>query len=219
MNIAAPPIRSSLYFFVIIGIVIAQAHAADIPTLAPVQVIESGTDRLGIAGSANEGLVTREQLDARPTYRSGEILEFAPGLIVTQHSGDGKANQYFLRGFNLDHGTDLAITVDGMPVNLRSHGHGQGYSDLNFLIPELVSGLYYKKGPYYADEGDFVCAVDNGAGGSAFSRSLRSSRPSPSPNRTDQRLERGRRSLCLISEASGLASLRGAVKRRESVFV
>ncbi len=160
MNIALRLIPSSLRFFVPIGLAlaIAQSKAADIPTLAPVQVIESGADRLGIAGSANEGLVTKEQLNARPTYRSGEILEFAPSLIVTQHSGDGKANQYFLRGFNLDHGTDLAITVDGMPVNLRSHGHGQGYSDLNFLIPELVSGLYYKKGPYYADEGDFAAA-------------------------------------------------------------
>ncbi|MFZ9151182.1 MAG: hypothetical protein ACO22T_08415, partial [Burkholderiales bacterium] len=106
MNIALRLIPSSLRFFVPIGLAlaIAQSKAADIPTLAPVQVIESGADRLGIAGSANEGLVTKEQLNARPTYRSGEILEFAPGLIVTQHSGDGKANQYFLRGFNLDHG-------------------------------------------------------------------------------------------------------------------
>ena len=168
------------------------ATAAEIPTLAPVQVTESGTDRTGIAESANEGRVTREQLGARPTYRSGEILEATPGLIVTQHSGDGKANQYFLRGFNLDHGTDLAITVDGMPVNLRSHGHGQGYSDLNFLIPELVSGLYYKKGPYYADEGDFAAAGavhvnilnradtslgEIGAGGNGYRRALLAGSP------------------------------------------
>jgi hypothetical protein len=81
-----------------------------------------------------------------------------PGVIVTQHSGDGKANQYFLRGFNLDHGTDFATFVDGMPVNMRSHAHGQGYTDLNFLIPELVDRINYKKGPYYADEGDFASA-------------------------------------------------------------
>ena len=81
-----------------------------------------------------------------------------PGLIVTQHSGEGKANQYFLRAFNLDHGTDLATEVDNMPVNLPTHAHGQGYTDLNFLIPELVSDLHYKKGPYYADEGDFATA-------------------------------------------------------------
>src|SRR5262249_1534467 len=76
----------------------------------------------------------------------------------TQHSGEGKANQYFLRGFNLDHGTDLAITVDGMPVNMRTHAHGQGYADLNFLIPELVSAMRVRKGPYFADEGDFSAA-------------------------------------------------------------
>jgi hypothetical protein len=81
-----------------------------------------------------------------------------PGVIVTQHSGDGKANQYFLRGFNLDHGTDFATYVDGMPVNMRSHAHGQGYSDLNFLIPELVQRIDYKKGTYFAGEGDFSSA-------------------------------------------------------------
>ena len=75
--------------------------------------------------------------------------------MITQHSGDGKANQYFLRGFNLDHGTDLAISVDGMPVNMRTHGHGQGYADLNFLIPELIGSVHVRKGPYFADEGDF----------------------------------------------------------------
>ena len=93
-----------------------------------------------------------------PTTRPGEVLEAAPGLIVTQHSGEGKANQYFLRGFNLDHGTDLAITVDGMPANMRTHGHGQGYADINFLIPELVQSVQVRKGPYYADEGDFSSA-------------------------------------------------------------
>ena len=81
-----------------------------------------------------------------------------PGLIVTQHSGEGKANQYFLRGFNLDHGTDLAITVDGMPVNMPTHGHGQGYADINFLIPELIQSVNVRKGPYFADEGDFASA-------------------------------------------------------------
>jgi hypothetical protein len=81
-----------------------------------------------------------------------------PGVIVTQHSGEGKANQYFLRGFNLDHGTDFASTVAGMPVNLPTHAHGQGYSDLNFLIPELVTGVQFSKGPYYADQGDFATA-------------------------------------------------------------
>ena len=91
-------------------------------------------------------------------YRPGELLESVPGLIVSQHSGEGKANQFYLRGFNLDHGTDLRTTVDGMIVNQRSHVHGQGWTDVNFVIPELTTGLEYRKGPYYASEGDFASA-------------------------------------------------------------
>lgn len=109
-------------------------------------------------GAASEGDVSQEQLASQPLLRPAAILENVPGLIVTQHSGEGKANQYFLRAFNLDHGTDLASEVDDMPVNMPTHAHGQGYSDLNFLIPELVADLHYKKGPYYADEGDFATA-------------------------------------------------------------
>ncbi|CAG2145665.1 Outer membrane cobalamin receptor protein [Ralstonia mannitolilytica] len=108
--------------------------------------------------AANQGYVPRGQLENRPLLRPGELLESVPGLIVTQHSGDGKANQYFLRGFNLDHGTDLATTVAGMPVNMRTHAHGQGYTDLNFVIPELVDGIAYKKGTSFAEEGDFSAA-------------------------------------------------------------
>ena len=104
---------------------------------------------------ASQITIAGEDLNARPVTRPGEILEAVPGLMVTQHSGDGKANQYFLRGFNLDHGTDLAISVDGMPVNMRTHAHGQGYADLNFLIPELLSSINIRKGAYFADEGDF----------------------------------------------------------------
>jgi outer membrane receptor protein involved in Fe transport len=99
--------------------------------------------------------VSGEDLNARPVTRPGELLEAAPGLSVTQHSGEGKANQYFLRGFNLDHGTDLAISVDDMPINLRTHAHGQGYADLNFLMPETVNSLDISKGPFFADVGDF----------------------------------------------------------------
>jgi outer membrane receptor protein involved in Fe transport len=113
---------------------------------------------VGTSGAASQGAVTAELIANRPALRPGELLEFVPGVIVTQHSGDGKANQYFLRGFNLDHGTDFATFVDGMPVNMRTHAHGQGYTDLNFLIPELVDRINYKKGPYYADEGDFASA-------------------------------------------------------------
>src|SRR4029078_10277717 len=115
-------------------------------------------NRVGLARSASQGAITARQLDARPIMRAGEVLETVPGVVISQHSGEGKANQYYLRGFNLDHGTDFAITVAGMPVNMPTHGHGQGYSDANFLIPELVSGVQFSKGPYFADQGDFATA-------------------------------------------------------------
>ena len=108
--------------------------------------------------AASEGEATQEELENRPLLRPAEVLEAVPGLVVTQHSGDGKANQYFLRGFNLDHGTDFATTVDGVPVNMPTHAHGQGYSDLNYLIPELIERIDYRKGVYYAEEGDFSAA-------------------------------------------------------------
>ena len=127
-------------------------------TLAPVEVRGNYLNSVGSSDAASGGVVTSRLIESRPTLRPGEVLEFVPGLIVTQHSGDGKANQYFLRGFNLDHGTDFATYVDGMPVNMPSHAHGQGYSDLNWLIPELVTRIRYRKGPYYAEEGDFASA-------------------------------------------------------------
>ena len=127
-------------------------------TLAPVQVQSSRNSVLGEAGTANEGVVTQQQLEARTVYRPGELLEAVPGLIVSQHSGEGKANQFYLRGFNLDHGTDLRTTIDGMLINQRSHAHGQGWTDLNFLIPELATLVEYRKGPFYAAEGDFSSA-------------------------------------------------------------
>ncbi len=113
---------------------------------------------VGIARSASQGAITARQLAARPVMRAGEVLETVPGLTITQHSGEGKANQYYLRGFNLDHGTDFATTVAGMPVNLPTHAHGHGYSDLTFLVPELVSGIQFSKGPYFAEHGDFATA-------------------------------------------------------------
>ncbi|HVT57856.1 MAG TPA: TonB-dependent receptor [Thermoanaerobaculia bacterium] len=122
------------------------------------EVTGRASDMLGIAESATEGVTGLRELEQRPILRPGEVLETVPGLMISQHSGDGKANQYYLRGFNLDHGTDFRITVDDIPVNMPSHGHGQGYSDLNFLIPELVDNVRYKKGLYYADEGDFSAA-------------------------------------------------------------
>jgi hypothetical protein len=113
---------------------------------------------VGIASAASQGAVTAAQLDVRPVMRAGEVLESVPGLIVSQHSGEGKANQYYLRGFNLDHGTDFSTSVAGVPVNTPTGAHAHGYADVSFLIPELVSGVQFKKGPYFADEGDFSAA-------------------------------------------------------------
>ena len=125
-------------------------------TLMPEVVVEGRQDNLvGIAFSAAQGTIGSDELANRPLLRTGEILETVPGLMITQHAGGGKANQYFTRGFNLDHGTDFATDIDGMPLNLPSHAHGQGYADLNIVIPELIDRLDYEKGPYYAANGDF----------------------------------------------------------------
>lgn len=120
-----------------------------------IEVIGRRVNLVGDASSASEGLVSQTELAIRPILRTGEVLETIPGMVATQHSGSGKANQYFLRGFNLDHGTDFAIFVDKMPVNMRTHGHGQGYTDLNFVIPEMVEEIFYQKGSYYPNIGDF----------------------------------------------------------------
>ena len=129
-----------------------------ITDLDNVEVVGRATDLTGIAGAASEGKVGQVELQTRPILRAGEILEVIPGFVATQHSGTGKANQYFLRGFNLDHGTDFSAKVDGIPINLPTHGHGQGYLDLNHIIPELVEYIDFKKGPYYAEVGDFSSA-------------------------------------------------------------
>jgi hypothetical protein len=140
----------------------APAAQSDQTSTTPLSGIASGSGSSSAANlqptAASEIRFSGEQFNARPASRPGELLEIVPGLIVTQHSGEGKANQYFLRGFNLDHGTDLAIKVDGMPVNMPTHGHGQGYADINFLIPELVGSVKVRKGPYFADQGDFASA-------------------------------------------------------------
>jgi hypothetical protein len=153
-------LTTQIQFFVCVSLTLIpyMVNAAGVPTLKDIIIRANARELIGTASSANEGTVLKQQLDARTVYRPGELLETVPGLIVTQHSGEGKANQYFLRGFNLDHGTDLRITVDGMLVNQRSHGHGQGWADTNFIIPELMGNLQYLKGPYYANQGDFSSA-------------------------------------------------------------
>jgi hypothetical protein len=126
--------------------------------LEPVLVTSHYDGALETSDTASEGTIKGALLQDMPLLRPGEVLETVPGLVVTQHSGDGKANQYFLRGYNLDHGTDFATSIDGVPVNLPSNAHGQGYSDLNYLIPELVDRIDYFKGPYFARTGDFSAA-------------------------------------------------------------
>ena len=118
-------------------------------------VTASRKNLIGSAETASQGSVTQEELALRPVYRVGQLLESVPGLIVTVHSGEAKAYQYLLRGVNLDHGIDFANFVDDMPVNRPSNAHGQGYSDLNFVIPQILAGVDYTKGPYFAELGDF----------------------------------------------------------------
>ncbi|TLX50947.1 TonB-dependent receptor [Pseudoalteromonas ruthenica] len=131
------------------------------PLSANVETITVYGHRSGLIGesiSASSGVIGQGEIDSRAMLRSAEMLEFIPGMAVTQHSGSGKANQYFIRGFNLDHGTDFATYIDGMPINMRSHGHGQGYTDLNFIIPETIATITYQKGSYHAEQGDFSSA-------------------------------------------------------------
>jgi hypothetical protein len=142
--------------------VASAAEAQDVaeqPITLPELNVSAQADTVFFApDTASQGVVTGRQIEEQPRSRVGEVLEMVPGLIATQHSGEGKANQYFLRGFNLDHGTDIDITLADMPVNMRTHAHGQGYADLNFMIPELISTMQYSKGPYFPDLGDFDTA-------------------------------------------------------------
>lgn len=131
--------------------------------LVPVEVTGRADDLTGVAATASQGHIGAIDLRLRPLMREGELLETVPGLIVTQHSGEGKANQYFIRGFNLDHGTDFSTRLEGMPINMPSHAHGQGYTDLNFLIPEFVDYIDYRLGVYHTELGDF-----GSAGGAEF---------------------------------------------------
>jgi outer membrane cobalamin receptor len=154
-TIARWPVTGAL----LLGAAWSSAHAdsanPDSTSLQEITVTAQRLDLLGTAATASEGVIADQELQLAPQYRPGQLLETVPGLIVTLHSGEGKANQYLLRGYNLDHGTDLATFVDGMPVNQPTHAHGQGYTDLNFMIPELADQLSYTKGPYYANVGDF----------------------------------------------------------------
>lgn len=147
-----------------IGLAQTAPAAEDAPLETAPEELEGVTvwgrrrEEIGVATSASEGVVGFADFAQRPLLRPGELAEVVPGLAATQHSGTGKANQFFLRGFNLDHGTDFSVSFDGVPLNLRTHAHGQGYLDLNGITPELVETIRYRKGPYWADLGDFSSA-------------------------------------------------------------
>ena len=151
--------HASIRATLLVAVICQPGLADDPPAVLPEMTVEGKAGSLlGVAPSASRGQSNAAELAARPLLRRGELLEVVPGMTVTQHAGGGKANQYFLRGFNLDHGTDFAMQLDGMPLNLRTHAHGQGYTDLNPVIPELLSSLSYQKGPYFADSGDLSAA-------------------------------------------------------------
>jgi hypothetical protein len=130
----------------------------ELSTIGQTLTVGRQQNLVGTALSASTGTISQEQISTRPLLRPGEVLEDIPGLVISQHSGGGKANQYYLRGFQLDHGTDLDGSINGVPINLGTHAHGQGYSDINYLMPELVGDVEFKKGLYFADQGDFATA-------------------------------------------------------------
>lgn len=134
------------------------AQESNSTPLAPLVVTGKAESLIGEAATASKGQANAKELEERPYLRRGELLEAVPGVVITQHSGDGKANQYFVRGFNLDHGTDFSVSMDGQPVNFVTHAHGQGYSDLNPIIPELVEKLDYWKGPFFGQLGNLSTA-------------------------------------------------------------
>jgi hypothetical protein len=169
MDAGTIALRILVQKFIVSSVLLAvfvPAHASQLPStdnreavlLDTVEVKGRASHSSAVATSASQGVVGQAKLAYRPLARAGELVEVVPGALATQHSGSGKANQFYLRGFNLDHGTDFSVALDGVPMNMPSHAHGQGYLDLNSVIPELVDHVDYGKGPYYADAGDFSSA-------------------------------------------------------------
>ncbi|MBL4821237.1 MAG: TonB-dependent receptor [Gammaproteobacteria bacterium] len=159
-------LEKTLFRLVIPAALIFNMHTALAQNPEPTIIEEilvwgRATQLIGTANSASQGVVGYDDFSTRPLSRVAELVEVIPGMIATQHSGPGKANQYFLRGINLDHGSDFSNSFDGMPINFRTHAHAQGYLDLNFIIPEIIERIDYRKGPYYADTGDFSLAGSN----------------------------------------------------------
>ena len=118
-----------------------------------------GLDEIVVTPKVNAlHLITNIDIQTNPVNSSQDVLRKVPGLFIGQHAGGGKAEQIFLRGFDIDHGTDINVTVDGLPVNMVSHAHGQGYADLHFVIPETINKIDFGKGPYYQNKGNFTTA-------------------------------------------------------------
>lgn len=155
-----PPVRAAAFVAAAWACAHAQARISTAADPAPTTLTVTGDydNAAGSSDAASKGVIQRRLLDSRPALRPGELLEFVPRVIVNRHSGNGRANPYFLGGFNLDHGTGFATRVAGMPVNRPSHGHDQGYTDLNVALPELVQRIEYRKGPYFAPSDDFAWA-------------------------------------------------------------
>lgn len=175
LSIAASSVATLVGWWVspsVHGQVPSEPDSARVYLLDPLTVEGRVNDLTGIAPSASVGYVGKADLRLRPLLREGELLESVPGMILTQHSGGGKSNQMFVRGFNLDHGTDFSTRLEGIPLNFPTHAHGQGYTDLNFLIPELVDHIEYALGNYYAEIGDF-----SAAGGAEIRLARRLERP------------------------------------------
>lgn len=139
-------------------VVIVDDKTTMVKTLLSTAAIQLSEVKVSSVRAHDQQLISSLDIKLRPIVNSQEILRLVPGLFIGQHAGGGKAEQIFLRGFDLDHGTDIRLTVDGMPVNMVSHAHGQGYADLHFVIPELIEGVDFKKGPYTTDKGNMATA-------------------------------------------------------------
>ena len=142
----------------VIEVIVQDDQTTSVKTLMTNAAVELSEVVVSSQQPHDQQLISSLDIKLRPIVNSQEILRMVPGLFIGQHAGGGKAEQIFLRGFDIDHGTDIQLTVDGMPVNMVSHAHGQGYADLHFVIPELVQGVDFKKGPYNAEKGNFTTA-------------------------------------------------------------
>ncbi len=161
-GLAAAPYKIELSFLgfktQVIEVVVLDDNIMSVKTFMTNAALELKEVVVSAQRAHDQQLISNLDIKLRPIVNSQEVLRMVPGLFIGQHAGGGKAEQIFLRGFDIDHGTDIQLTVDGIPVNMVSHAHGQGYADLHFVIPELIQGVDFKKGPYHAEKGNFTTA-------------------------------------------------------------